>query len=511
MDNSKNNAQNQTESEAPIPLYETVVEQPTGSAPEAPSQIGLQTPSIDSTPEFVVEEAPQEMVIGDDQQFVPVVEKSGGDGRMKYIMIAAAVLFFILIFGLLLWFLLGRGGKSSGPVKLIYWSLWESDAVMKPLIDEYQAKNPNVTIEYQRINAQDDYLKKIQVREGRGPDIFRFHNTWVPQLGNVLAPMPSSIMSADEFDKTFYPIHSKDLKVGNAYYGMPLMTDGLVLVYNDDIFKKAGKSAPPTTWVDVRDYMSEITVPGRNPDEVLLSTIALGTSTNIEHYSDIFGLFLLLNGADIKNLSSAEAVGALQEYRKFAEAPTATWNETMPNSINAFVQEKVAMIIVPSWQISNIRAQNPALKIKVAPIPILPGRDTNLSVSTYWVEGVSKHSKFQNEAWEFLKYMSSAETMQKMYELQSKERFIGAVSSRRDVASKLSDNTYLGPVVSQAQNDAYQTIYMVSRTYDGGMNDEIASYIGQAIDQAIGGVAYESAMNTAQSGVSEVLKQYNVK
>jgi len=523
MDDIKNSKQNQSESEAPQPLYETApaappasqqanpAQDPAGAAAPQPQTDAAQT---DQVPEFVVEETPSEFGVGDEAQggqFVPIVEGGGGDTRMKYIMIAAAVVFFLLIFGFLLWFFLGRSGGGNKEVKLIYWGLWETESVMQPIIDEYEQKNPKVTIEYQRLSAQEDYLKKIQVREGRGPDIFRFHNTWVPQLADVLTPLPGSVMSGEEFENTFYPIHTRDLKVQNSYYGIPLMVDGLVLIYNEDLLKKAGKSLPPTTWVDMVEYIQDITVPGQTSNDIVLSTAALGTANNIEHSSDIFGLFLLLNGGSVTDLSSDEAVGALREYRKFAEPPNATWNESMPNSIDAFVQEKVVMIIAPSWELVNIRAQNPNLKIRVAPIPILPGSDKGLSVSNYWVEGVSKHSQFQQEAWSFLKYLSSAPVMEQMYTAQAKERFFGVPYSRKDLADKLSGDQYFGAVVSQAGADIYRSIPIIDRTFDGGLNDENASYIRQAIDRSTDGVAYDTAMSTAQSGVSEVLKQYNIQ
>ena len=38
--------------------------------------------------------------------------------------------------------------KSTGPVTLTWWGLWEADSIAKPLIDEYQTTHPNVKINY---------------------------------------------------------------------------------------------------------------------------------------------------------------------------------------------------------------------------------------------------------------------------------------------------------------------------------------------------------------------------
>lgn len=512
MDDNKNPAQNQTDSEHPVPLYdaatppsnETRVETPVTATVEPGT--GDADMQVEQTPDDVVLEA-----VGDGQPFVPVVESSSGDNRMKYVVIRGAIIFFILIFILLLWILFGRSSSTKArSATLIYWGLWEDADVMQPIFDDFEKANPTIKVEYQKMDPKDSYLQKIIARQQGGPDVFRFHNTWVPQMKEVLSPMPSSVMDASTFEQTFYPIHTKDLKIGNALVGMPLMTDGLVLIYNDALLRKAGKTSPPATLIDTIAYAGDLTIKDSTTGTIVLSTVALGTSENIEHFSDIFGLFLTLNGAKLTNLDSPEAAGALEEYRRFAEEPDATWNEAMPNSVSAFIQEKVAMIIAPSWELATIRAQNPQIEVKTAPVPGLPGAPRPLSLSSYWVEGVSRYSKFQPEAWKLLQYMSTPEVMQKTFELQKKSRFFATAYSRRDLGDTLLSDPFYGAVILQAKNDGYITLPMVTRTYDQGLNDEIVSYLEQAITQSANGVDYARAMKTAQSGVSQVLNKYNI-
>ena len=290
--------------------------------------------------------------------------------------------------------------------------------MVQPLIDDYKKLNPNVSITYTKM-IPTDYRVKVSTRgkNGTGPDIFRFHNTWIPQMREIIAPMPSSTMSMEEFKKTFYPIHSKDLVIGDKAYGIPLSVDGLVLMYNQELFKKAGIVSGPVIWEDVLDSVAKLTVKYQE-GKIVTSGIALGTASN-RAYSDIFGLFLAQNGGDIRQLSRPEAAGALESYRRFAESDSATWDELMPNSVQAFAQEKVAMIIAPSWQALSIKAINPDLSIKVVPVPVIPGSKP-LSIASYWVEGVSRYSKNQSEAWKFLKFLSEKESETKMFELQSK-------------------------------------------------------------------------------------------
>jgi multiple sugar transport system substrate-binding protein len=233
----------------------------------------------------------------------------------------------------------------------------------------------------------------------------------------------------------------------------------------------------------------------------------MGTTTNIEHFSDIFALLLVQNGGSLDKLDQQEAAGALEIYRKFAEEPQGYWNDAMPNSVNAFIQEKVAMIIVPSWQAMTIKTANPEISMKIVAVPSVP-RASAVSIASYWVEGVSRFSKNQIEAWKFLRFLTEKDNMTKLYEIQSRLRPFGEPYSRVDLAPVLLQNQYLGAVIKQA-ND-FVSMPLISRTYDNGLNDELIKYIENAINSTIQGVTYGEALKTAKAGVDQIFKKYNI-
>lgn len=439
----------------------------------------------------------------------PVYEES----KSKMFIIIGAVVFFILILTILLVVFFSNRKATDEPPKqttLTYWGLWEEKELMDPIIADYQKANPHVTIKYEKMAPQ-EYRKKLLARSktGQAPDIFRFHNTWLPQIQEVVAPLPNTIMSNQEFESTFYKVHQKDLKIGDNYYGIPLSIDGLVLIYNEDLLKQAGLVSPPTVWFgdqnDVLTAVGKMTVKDGS-GTVVTSGLAMGNATNVDHFAEIFGYLMLLNGGDLKKLDSPEAAEALQVYRKLGEENI--WTDAMPNSTVAFTQGKVAMIIAPSWQVLTIKGTNPDLNVKVVPLPKgLQG--SSVSLASYWVEGVSKVSPNQVEAWKFLTYLSQKEQMTKRYELQSKNRLFGEAYSRVDLADKLITHEYLGPVIQQA--DSYVSLPVVDRTYDEGLNDEIVQYLRNAINATQTGVGYEASLNTAKQGVDQVFEKYKIQ
>ncbi|MDO8497912.1 MAG: extracellular solute-binding protein [bacterium] len=487
------------------PVFESVPADPSYSTPQPVDLQPEEVPSEVVTPEDAFASTPSDLPPDDSS---PIYE----DNRMKYVFIVGGIVIFILIFFFIFKALLGGGGPKKD-VKLTYWGLWEDKEIFDPLIADYQTKNPHVKIDYVKM-APKEYRERLLARSQnkQGPDIFRFHNTWLPEIKDVVAQLPSSIMSNDEFEKTFYPIHAKDLKIGKYYYGIPLEVDGLVLFYNDSLFKKAGISKAPASWEEVINDVGNLTVKG--PDgKLITSGIALGTSSeNIEHFSNIFGVILLQNGGDLKKLNEKSAAEALQFYRQFAEdSKISTWDSSMPNSVTAFAQEKVAMIIAPSWEALTVKAMNPEILLKIAPIPFGPGVTKNVSLADYWVEGVSKQSDNQLEAWKFLKFLSEKENMTKLYEIESKTRRFGEPYSRVDLASKIVQNEYIGVVIRQAQSDSYYSLPLVTRTYDNGLNDEIVKYIENAINSTEQGVSYSEALQTAKLGIDQVLAKYQLQ
>ncbi len=433
----------------------------------------------------------------------PVVYENS---RSKYFIVIGGVIFFFVVLFFLLKVVL-KGGNTK-PVTLTYWGLWEDKNIFDPIIASYQRIHPNVKINYEKMDPQ-DYRDKLLARakNGQGPDVFRFHNTWIPEIKDVVAPVPRSVMTNADFEKTFYKIFQKDLKIGDFYYGIPLYLDGLVLIYNDSLLKKAGISAPPATWDDLTDDVTRLTVKDTT-GTIITAGIALGLASNVDHFSDILGLMIIQNGATLKNLDKDEAAGALESFRKFAEPPNNYWDDTLPNSVTAFAQEKVGMIFAPSWEILTIKSANPDIQLKVAQIPIVPGQN-RVSIANYWSEGVSHYSQNQNEAWQFVHYLSEKDTMTKMYEAESKLRLFGEPYSRVDLGTLLVQNQYIGPVIKQA--DSYVSSPLVAKTYDNGLNDEIIQYLENAINATTQGLAYGDALKTAKLGIDQVFSKYKIE
>lgn len=436
------------------------------------------------------------------------------------------LILILLVLGAVAFFVISRlrgGSSTTGPslsktttggsattagktVTLTYWGLWESSGIVDSVIKDFESQNPGVKVSYVQQSPK-EYRERLQValQKGDGPDIFRFHNTWLPMLLAQMEPVPQSTYSAADFTGTFYPTVSTSLKSGQSYYGIPLMFDGLALVYNKNMLETAGRT-PPTTWQDLESLAKDLTIRGKSGN-IERSGAALGTADNVDNFSDILGLLMLQNGADPSNASSQLSSDALTYYTNFAKVHK-VWDGTLPNSTYAFATEKTAMVFLPSWRILDIKSINPNLAFGVSEVPQLPGE--KITWASYWVEGVSKASKNKDAAWKFLKYLSSKDVLQKFYSTASSQRLFGEVPSRVDMANAFASDPYVGAYISSAPSA--KSWYLSSRTFDNGINDRIIKYYQDAVNGIAGGSKNVSdAVETIQAGVQQVLSQFGVK
>lgn len=424
----------------------------------------------------------------------------------KKILVLIAVLILLIVGGVFLAY--GLFMKNSGPVRLTYWGLWEPESVFSEVIADYQRSHPNVSIVYKKMSPT-GYRDRLTaaLASGGEPDIARIHNSWLPMLKNGLAPFPANVYSISDFKADFYPVASRDLTDGRQVWAVPLETDNILMFVNSDIFTAGGASVP-STWEEFSETTAKLTV---RDDSGNLSTsgTALGTASNVDHWQEILAMMMSQAGVDMSETpASAQAAEALGFYTGFVNAQQ-VWDETLDASTLAFANGKVGTYFGPSYRYFDIKAINPNLNFQVAPVPQL-ANSSPVTYATYWAEAVSKKSKNQQAAFEFLKYLSSKEVLTKLYAAESKVREFGEPYPRVDMAGLLSSDPVTSIVATQAQSAT--SWYLDGYTFDGetGINSKIGKYYQDGVNEVLGNGTSEEALKTVEAGVKQVLGQYGI-
>lgn len=476
------------------------------SVKENPTDNSFQSESFSSSPQaenkdFVSPETAAANLINDNDSFS--LDKQSGGGLKKVLLIFGILAVLVLV-GLAIFKLVIPRFQKPQQVTLNYWGLWESQTVMQGLISEWESKNPNVKINYSQQSPK-EYRERLQsaLARNEGPDVFRYHITWLPMLKSELQAVPAEVMSASEFESAFYPVIKDNLRSGTGFLGLPLGVDTLALFYNQQIFQAAGKT-PPTSWDQLRQVALDLTIRD-DSGRIQTAGIPLGNTSNVDHWPDILGLMMLQNGVNLAQPVGNLAEDALTFYTIFSKVDR-VWDETLPSSTLAFATGKAAMFLGFSWDVFEIKNINPNLDFRVMPVPQLPG--TDISWSSFWVEGVGKRSSKQKEAWAFLKFLSSKEGLEKAYQAQSQVRLFGEAYPRVDMASSLASNNLITPFINQASKA--KTWYLCSRTFDNGINDRMIKYYEDAVNAVNGGTAASDILKTTSQGVSQLLSQYDL-
>jgi ABC-type glycerol-3-phosphate transport system substrate-binding protein len=206
----------------------------------------------------------------------------------------------------------------------------------------------------------------------------------------------------------------------NQIYGFPLSMDTMALLYNKNLLDKSGIAVPPTNWTDFLAAVEKTTRLDRDGN-IIQSGVALGTGNNIEHAPDILAFLMIQKGITVtdsgiatfaRGLQNRDAINhptleALRFYSDFAR-PTKkvySWNDKQETALQNFARGKSVFYLGFAYDLARIHGLSPQMTIGVVPVPQLTP-ESPVNVANYWVESVVKKSTHQNEAWDFIRFIS---------------------------------------------------------------------------------------------------------
>src|SRR2546422_1917136 len=137
---------------------------------------------------------------------------------------------------------------------------------MRALVEDFNTTHPNISVETINYN-NDNALAKLTValQAGEPPDVTYQYGSSMPQLAAAPGIVDlTSRVEASGFDwNDFYPGEREAATVDGRVLGIPALVDNLAIVYNKDLFAKAGvpTPSPDWTWDDVRAAAKATTDP----------------------------------------------------------------------------------------------------------------------------------------------------------------------------------------------------------------------------------------------------------
>jgi len=399
--------------------------------------------------------------------------------KVFYILVGSIA---VAIFLAVILILKGIGGGTLQSATLEFWGVFDDRSAFDKVVHDFQSSNPGIKVLYQQLSYE-EYEKNLidALAAGTGPDIVMVHNTWLPKHGDKLKALPATIpglkqplLTVQDYKANFVDVAFNDFVFNNQIYALPLYVDTLALFYNKDILNSAGISRPPQDWEEFNSDVETITrLDGSG--QIVQSGASIGTARNINRSTDLLSALMIQTGvhmtdADNKTATFSSLVNntpigetALKYYTDFANPSVRTyaWNDVQHYSVDAFTEGKTAMMFNYSHEVGDLKNKASRLNFGVAPLPQVSSTDVK-NYANYWGVGVTSASKFTNEAWKFVAYLSSKEGAQSYLSATLRP------SARRDLIELQRNDLDLGVFAVQAlsarswyqiDNTAIETIF----------------------------------------------------
>jgi len=318
---------------------------------------------------------------------------------------------------------------SGEKVKLVFWTFDRHDAnFIQELVDNYNATNTD-NIQVEMKSMAENYAQSVDIAfaSDQSPDILRPNqDTMIPFMKkNYLAPLDAYL--TDEMKEKFGPTFQDQVnRFDGKIFSLPNFGYTLRLVYNQELFDKAGIQEPPKS-------LDELVADAKKITEVGKANGQYGFALNFKSPKSA----LDRSAREILQLSGYDGFGFDERTGKFDFEPYKAVIEAFKQMKDdgsmlpgvesldidplraQFAEGKIGMYLSYSAELGVYSSQFPAkIKWAAAIAPTITGEikgAAGFANSGQWF-GISSQSKHKDEAWKFLSYMYSDETLTTYHE-----------------------------------------------------------------------------------------------
>ena len=314
----------------------------------------------------------------------------------------------------------GDGGETEGDGTLDVWIMQGTNPEADGFFDDVSTafeEQTGATLNVEFVEWGDAHDRFVtSIAGGTTPDVAETGTTWTPEFADAgaLAPLDEHVEGAgigDDLVEGLVEAGTYDEQL----YGMPWYAGVRSLVYNTEMFDKAGVE-PPTTWAELEDAAAGLEK--EYPDKI---AVAVPGDAEFTVYPWVWGaggeVATLEGDTWTSHLDSPESQEGIEFWTGLAteggyssEGAT-TWRET--DVLDSFAAGDVGMAVMGSWTPGAIVDANPDMEGKFAAVPI-PGQDGGIAPS---VLGGSHLSMFETAedkdlAFAFIEMMTTGEFAQ---------------------------------------------------------------------------------------------------
>lgn len=369
--------------------------------------------------------------------------------------IILGIFILFLVIGVIVFAKFSGGSSStvSGDPVEIWGTLPESNMTLA-LQDIVGQKLANINIIYKEISAANFEQTLIEsLADGTGPDVILIPNTLLLKNQKKFALIGTDVLSARDFKDSFVE-GAESLMTSKGTYGLPILTDPLVMYWNRDILTSHNVARAPSSWEEVLS-LTDLLTTRRDDRSIVKSAVALGDYMNVRYSKDILLALTMQAGGGIisrdandapLNLLNSDSVTnsiapfetAMSFFAQFAD-PLKTvysWNRSLPDSETAFINGDLAFYFGHASDAGDIRSKNPNLNYDVALLPQPKNSAAKLTSGVMYSFVILNTSKNKQAAYNNIFALTSSGPAQII------SNAIGLPPARRDLLANLPGNSF---------------------------------------------------------------------
>lgn len=318
-----------------------------------------------------------------------------------------------------------RGGETSASqgtddTTVITW--WRHIApafnqAYDELAERYMAEHPDVVIEFEDFDY-DTYIQTLQTAfpAGTEADVIFMFGTWIDSYKSRLAPVPDSLLSANEAESAIEPSTLGGYLIDGTLYGIPVETNieyGGILI-NTVLADEAG-----IDWEDGWQTWDEFvpTVGGLSQFEdgvMLRAGYGFTHSDGLAYHT--LSLIRQLGGSHMSadgtsfTFDTPEARQALMIMKSLVDAGAVDpvlFNDEENWIGDAYFSEIMVSGAIGPWVIEDYKGDFPEIVEHTTYVPMpTVGDEPSFVAASGWGLVVSDRSEVKEEAWDVVKYFA---------------------------------------------------------------------------------------------------------
>jgi multiple sugar transport system substrate-binding protein len=155
--------------------------------------------------------------------------------------------------------------KSGGPVDLTFVTWSYGVDTIKSNISKFESQNANTHVKFQDFSWLNYHDTMVTRFVGKTPtDLAYSSDHWLQEWAAAgwLVPLDSHFSQVSAYKADYFPYVTSGMTYNGKVYGIPYYADTWAFLYNADHLKRAGLSAPPTTWDELTAQAKTIKAKG---------------------------------------------------------------------------------------------------------------------------------------------------------------------------------------------------------------------------------------------------------